>query len=129
MRLLLDTHVLYWLVRDPSRVAPAALHAIEFADARFLSPASAMEIALKSRRGRMPGGDAILAAWSRCRQDMLATDLELGVEHLTRAGLLEWDHGDPFDRILVAQAQIDGLTLVTQDHALVAYPGVETLTW
>jgi len=129
MRVLLDTHVVYWLADDDSRVPEHIQDVIRTAAARYLSPATAMEIALKSRRGRMPGGDRVIAGWAELRSEMLALDTELRVEHLSLAGSLDWEHRDPFDRILVAQALVDGLTLVTKDRAIARFRGVDTLSW
>lgn len=129
MRLLLDTHVLFWLARETFRIPNEIRAALNDAKARYLSPVSAMEISLKSGRGRMPGGDSVIAGWALVRRRLFAQDTELRVEHMARAGSLDWPHRDPFDRILVAQSQIEGLTLVTQDRALVDYPEVDTLTW
>jgi len=129
MRVLLDTHVLYWLANDAAQVPERIQAAMRSADARYLSPVTAMEAALKARLGRMPGGDQLVSGWATVRSEMLALDTELHVEHLALAGSLNWDHRDPFDRMLVAQAIVDGLTLVTKDRAIARFPGVDTLSW
>ncbi len=129
MRVLLDTHVVYWLADDDTQVPQRVQDAIRAAEARYLSPVTAMEVALKTRLGSMSGGQRLIAGWATVRAELLALDTELRVEHLALAGSLDWEHRDPFDRMLVAQAIVDGLTLVTKDRAIARFAGVETLTW
>ena len=119
MKLLVDTHVFIWATADPGRVRPgvrAALAASE--NVVFVSAVSAWEIAIKRTLGRLDFPleelDAILA---RAGFDPLAITPAHGVE----AGGLPRHHGDPFDRMLVAQARVEGLALVSDDAAIAAY--------
>lgn len=103
----------------------APLHS---APQRFVSAASAFEIALKTRTGRLHGGQSLLDGWERLLRNLLATELPLSCAHARHAGSLDWVHRDPFDRMLVAQAPLDGLTLLTADRAITSYSAVAT-TW
>jgi PIN domain nuclease of toxin-antitoxin system len=87
-----------------------------------VSPVSAIEIAIKHRIGRLPHGDVLVPAFrKRVEADgfQLST---LSVEHALRAGSYPGAHRDPFDRLLAAQAELDGLTLVTRDPAFAGFP-------
>jgi PIN domain nuclease of toxin-antitoxin system len=67
--------------------------------------------------------------WTHLMTAFLASELALTVSHMMRAGGIAWEHRDPFDRMLVAQAQLEDLTLVTSDRRLLAYDGVRTAAW
>jgi PIN domain nuclease of toxin-antitoxin system len=129
--MLLDTHVLLWLVDDRlhTRVPGSVRAQFESAQHRLISSASAYEIALKAKRGRLPGGQSVLDGWSTVLRNLRATELPLAVPHMARAGSLDWDHRDPFDRMLVAQSQLEGVELLTLDGRIRAYDQVRTATW
>lgn len=113
---LLDTNALVWLVTDPGKVAPAALEVLS--DTRtevFVSAVSAWEIAIKTRLGRLDG-EPLLSAWTDVLADMTATDLAIGAGDAIFAGRLPWEHTDPFDRMIVAQAARRNLTIATSDR-------------
>ncbi len=129
MKLLLDTHVLLWAAASPGLLPAGVKRQLEKADQRFISAASGYEIAAKTRLGKLESGDAVLAAWPRLLHELQLVELTLSVSHMTRAGTLAWKHRDPFDRMLVAQAQLDGLTLLTKDSAIRSYRGVRTAPW
>lgn len=118
MRLLLDTHTLLWWLADDPRLTGTARAAIaEPANDAFVSAASAWEIAIKARLGKVSMPDDLgeqLAANS-------LGPLPVHVEHALAARHLPDHHRDPFDRLLVAQAQIEGLTLVTADQTIGRY--------
>ena len=113
MRLLLDTHVAIWWLDGDRRLSVATRSAIEAATEAYLSVVSLWEIFLKQDRGRLdlPAGftDAL-------RDDFAA--LPLTVDHVLEGRSLPMVHRDPFDRMLVAQAVAEGLTIVTADRAL-----------
>lgn len=118
MRVLLDTSVLIWWADDDSRLGPEAVELIEYpgTDA-FVSAVSGWEISIKQAIGKFRAeGDPAL--W--CEQGLFL-DLPLTMDHGLRAGSLPLHHRDPFDRMLVAQAMVEGLSLVTTDAALRAY--------
>lgn len=120
MNLLLDTHALIWWWLDDPQLSPAARQAIGDDDnAVWVSAASAWEILTKQRRGKLPGLPADLVSSYTA---LLAADgfqpLAISTPHALRAGNHPAEHRDPFDRMLAAQAELEGLTLVTCDTAL-----------
>ena len=124
MRLLLDTHALLWALATPAKLPAATAAAIrDPANAVFVSAASAWEIAIKSALGKL----------SADLDEIVRTSIEVGFEelvvtlaHARRVRALPPRHRDPFDRMLVAQAIEEGLTVVTRDAAVGDY-GVSTL--
>jgi PIN domain nuclease of toxin-antitoxin system len=113
MRLLLDTHVAIWWLDGDRRLTSTTRAAIESATEAYLSVVSLWEIVIKQDKGRLdlPAGftDAL-------RDDFAA--LPLTVDHVLEGRALPLVHRDPFDRMLVAQAVAEGLTIVTADRAL-----------
>lgn len=124
MRLLLDTHALLWWLTEPQILSGGAYEAIAnpFSDV-FVSPVSVWEIAVKRALGKLRAPDNLEASI----KDQGFTPLSLTFFHAEQAGALSPHHGDPFDRMLVAQAQAEGLILVTRDARIPLY-GVRTLT-
>jgi PIN domain nuclease of toxin-antitoxin system len=116
-RLLLDTHVFLWWRSEPARLPAAVKSSIATADIVFVSAVSAWEAAIKKSLGRLEIPDTIEAG-------VLASGFEkllLTFAHAERVAGLPHHHGDPFDRMLIAQAQAEGLTLVTHDRVLEPY--------
>jgi len=122
MTLLLDTHALIWLVVGDPRLSPDALAAIQRDDARnWLSVATLWEIAIKQSLGKLVlGDDAIARLVVRADADGIQL-LPIAAAHCQRIVQLPSHHRDPFDRMLVAQAQEEGLSIVSADPALDAY--------
>ena len=117
MRLLLDTSAFLWWVDDSPRLGPAARALIADDDNEvFVSAASAWEIAIKRAKGKLTAGD-IEAAIETNR----FRSLPIEVSHGTMAGALPAHHRDPFDRMLVAQAQKESLSIVSADRAFAQY--------
>ena len=123
MKLLLDTHLLLWAANEPKRLPKAARVLIEDAENELLfSAASIWEITIKSSLGREDFRvDARLLR--RGLLDNGYTELPITSEHAVNVDHLPSTHKDPFDRILVAQATVEGITLLTNDRKLVDYPG------
>lgn len=118
MNLLLDTHVLLWLLGEPVRLSHAAHEAIANPGNRiFVSAISSFEIATKYRLGKLPGAESLLLAFPEFLRELNAGELPFSAHHGLVAGRLEWDHRDPFDRILAAQSAVEGMPLVTSDAA------------
>lgn len=123
MRLLLDTHaLLWWAFADPklSRRARAAIDD-DVANEVFVSAVSAWEIATKYRIGKLPDAGAIADDVSQAVAAEGFNELPLSMRHAQRAGSLGGQHRDPFDRMLIAQAMIDDLTLVSNERLFDAY--------
>jgi Uncharacterized protein conserved in bacteria len=125
---LLDTHALIWALTEPDRLSDGAREVIESPRVQLVvSAVSAWEIATKARRGRMPEAEVVLAAYSRHIRRLRAQEVPITTEHALVSGGLDWDHHDPFDRMLAAQAILEGWTLVTRDRAFSRLTGLETL--
>ena len=124
MKLLLDTNVVIWMTGRIDRIRPEVL--AQLADSRndlIVSTASLLEIASKASRGRLAFDD-------RLYRDLgsQVRFLSITAAHAWRVRTLPPLHTDPFDRLLVAQALEEGLTLVTGDHALARYEAPIILT-
>ena len=121
MRVLLDTHLLLWAAGSPQRLPKTALSILKARDTTLLfSAASVWEVVIKSGLGR---SDFQVDA-QRLRQGLLLhgyEELPITGEHALAVRALPSLHKDPFDRILLAQAQSEGLTLLTVDRELAAY--------
>ena len=125
---LLDTCTVLDLAIAPSRIAAAALAELGDPSVNLLvSAASAWEISIKTRRGRLPGGERLLNAWQRSLLDLRANPLGIDHDDAIRAGGLPWVHRDPFDRMLVAQAARLNVPLVTRDAVIIDAGVVPTL--
>jgi PIN domain nuclease of toxin-antitoxin system len=123
MKLLLDTHLLLWAAGEPSRL-PARARALirDPANETVFSAASLWEIAIKSRLGR----DDFHVDPRLLRRGLLDnsyTELPITSEHAVAVDSLPPLHKDPFDRILVAQATVEGITLLTADPVVAQYQG------
>ncbi len=128
MSYLLDTQVLLWALTNPNRLGGAAREVIGNRSSRLLvSAASAWEIATKHRLGKLPQADVLLGAYTKHLDRLGAIRLSVAEDHALLAGRLEWNHRDPFDRMLAAQAMIETLVLVTDDPAFEGCRGVPTL--
>ena len=122
MRLLLDTHALLWWLDGDRRLSRKARAAIGDEDnALFVSAASAWEIATKARLGKLPGAVAVAEDVVGSVSAQGFSSLDITVLHAQRAGRLPGAHRDPFDRLLIAQAQLEDLTLVSKDEVFDAY--------
>lgn len=125
---LVDTNVLLWLVSTPEKVSDSARQVLsEPSTAVMVSAASAWEVAIKTRLGRLDG-DALLSAWSDILVDMTADEVSVDAEDAIFAGRLPWEHKDPFDRMLVAQAARRNLTIATSDSRMLRAALTPTLT-
>jgi PIN domain nuclease of toxin-antitoxin system len=122
LQLLLDTHALLWWLAGERRLSRRARAAIADADARIhVSAASAWEIATKYRLGKLPGAAAIVHDIPGVLASQAFAQLPITVVHAQRAGALHGEHRDPFDRMLIAQALCEGLTLVTMERLFAQY--------
>ena len=115
---LLDTHVVLWALADVARLTPPVLAILDAPGTRIcVSVVCAWELRIKSALGKLTMPDDLPAQLIAARFDVLPITLA----HALAAGALPPHHRDPFDRMLVAQAQLDGLTLVTHDARMRPY--------
>jgi PIN domain nuclease of toxin-antitoxin system len=127
VRLLIDTHsLLWWLSDDPALSAAARDAMSKTANVLLVSAASAWEIATKVRLGKLPGAAELAADFEGFMLREGFNALPITAEHGIRAGLLSGPHKDPFDRMLIAQAQAENVPVVTNERAFEAY-GVRRL--
>ncbi len=116
-KLLLDTHAFLWWRTDDRRLKAPARRAIAEAGIVFVSAASAWEAAIKARLGRLSLPESMEAGVVQSGFEKLP----IVFSHAEAAARLPSHHTDPFDRMLIAQAQLEGLTLVTHDRRLQPY--------
>lgn len=122
MKLLLDTHLLLWAAAGTG-LSPAASEMIDDpASELFFSPASIWEIAIKSALGR-PDFDLDAGVFRRALLESGYEEMAITGAHAAAVTALPDLHRDPFDRILVAQAIVEGVTLLSADRAVLVYPG------
>jgi PIN domain nuclease of toxin-antitoxin system len=126
--LLLDTHAFVWATSEPGRLSTPARERIADRGTQILvSAATAWEVAIKHRAGRWPEAEPLLAAFEEIVDRLGAQHLDMRWSHARRAGGLRWDHPDPFDRMLAAQAMLVDAALVTGDEAFAAVAGLDLL--
>lgn len=118
MSLLLDTHVLIWALAEEPGLASAARSAIwDEGNDVAVSPVSAWEIEIKRSVGKLDVPHDLVEELANAR----FSPLSITIDHALAAGRLPLYHRDPFDRMLIAQAQIEGLTIVTRDSQIEQY--------
>jgi PIN domain nuclease of toxin-antitoxin system len=115
--LLLDTHVFLWWRLDSRRLGRGPREAIATASIVWISAASAWEMAIKQQLGRL----TLDQSFSSMVDESDFSALPVTFAHADRVGALPLHHADPFDRMLVAQAQVEGATLVTHDRQFRSY--------
>ncbi len=122
MKLLLDTHVFLWWVNDAPELSEMARAAIsDPSNTCYLSMASCWEMAIKSSLGKLKLKKPIERFVSEQMQQNGFLMLNIELRHIAKVETLEFQHRDPFDRLLLTQAKIEKMTLVTVDSALLAY--------
>lgn len=122
VRILIDTHaLLWWLSDDPSLSVAARKAMAETSNVLLVSAASAWEIATKVRLGRLPGAAELAADFQGFMLREGFTTLDITSEHGVRAGLLPGPHKDPFDRMLISQAQSENVPMVTSERIFEGY--------
>ncbi len=118
MRLLLDTHAVLWALNDPDELSRDTRAMIEAPENDVIvSSVSVWEVAIKQATGKLETPGSLLEALD----EVSFASLSISHEHANLAGSLPLHHSDPFDRMLVAQAILEGLTLVTRDRTLGRY--------
>ncbi|WP_327172261.1 type II toxin-antitoxin system VapC family toxin [Streptomyces sp. NBC_01336] len=117
MKLLLDTHVVLWWLDDSAELNDEVKHLLDTEPSVFVSAVTPWEIAVKQSLGQLEG-PADLAERVRDSQFL---SLPITAGHGVRASRLPGHHRDPFDRILIAQAQTEGMTILTRDKWIPSY--------
>ncbi|MEV5528124.1 type II toxin-antitoxin system VapC family toxin [Streptomyces prunicolor] len=117
MRLLLDTHVVLWWLDDSPELSGEIKDLLDTEPGVYVSAVTPWEIAIKQSLGKLDGPEDLA---ERVR-DSQFTGLPITAGHGVRAGRLSAHHRDPFDRILIAQAQTEGMTLLTRDKWIAQY--------
>jgi PIN domain nuclease of toxin-antitoxin system len=125
VRLLVDTHAFLWFLAGDARLSRRAITAIEASDEWWLSTASVWELAIKASLGRLTLPSPVLDYVSAKVRDGLRV-LPIEWPHTAAVEQLPFHHRDPFDRLIVAQAQYDQLPIVTRDRVFRKY-GVEVI--
>jgi PIN domain nuclease of toxin-antitoxin system len=114
---LLDTHALiWWMSANPRLPAKAAVTIAAPNSTIYASAANAFEIALKYRLGKLPIAAPILDNYEVDLASVGISELPISTRHALAAGDLSIDHGDPFDRLLIAQAKVEDLTLISNEQ-------------
>lgn len=122
MRLLLDTHALLWWLAGDVRLPGVVVNAIQDIENEVLvSAASAWEVTTKYRIGKLPTATRLASDFDAVLRSQGFQGLPITIEHAQRGGLLPGPHKDPFDRMLVAQAQAENLVLVSNEEVFDQY--------
>jgi PIN domain nuclease of toxin-antitoxin system len=127
LRVLLDSHTLLWWILDHPALTPAAREAISGTENTVLvSAASAWELAIKFRAGRLPEAADLVSNFPIEIEQEGFQLLPISAEHGIRAGLLPGPHKDPFDRMLIAQSQAENTPIISNEAVFETY-GVRRL--
>src|SRR5262245_58448873 len=122
MRVLIDTHALFWWVTDDPKLSPLARETLTTTDNDILvSAATAWELATKARFGKWPQAGSLAANIRDIIDENAFASLAITLEHARIAGSLPAPQRDPFDRMLAAQAQVEGVSLMTADPVFGAF--------
>lgn len=121
MRYLVDTHVWLWLLESPGRLSPQVRAELAQAEDIVLSVASVWELAIKAKLNKIALHTSVTAARDEFLSEAGARELVIHASHALAAAVLPPLHRDPFNRLLIAQAELERLTLVTADEAIRRY--------
>jgi PIN domain nuclease of toxin-antitoxin system len=117
MKYLLDTHAVLWWMDASPELSEELRELLRTEPEVYVSAVTPWEIALKQSLGKLPGPPELA---ERAR-DLQFKGLPITADHGVRTGRLPWHHRDPFDRVLIAQAQLEDLTLITRDTWIPKY--------
>ena len=121
---LLDTHTFLWLLRESPKLSDNARKVMSDPNTtKYVSAVSAYEIMYKHNIGKLPEFEDIAKNYFSLLRDCGAEELPITTQHAHFAGCLDWEHRDPFDRLLAAQAKLENMTLITND------PMISALDW
>lgn len=128
MKVLLDTHVVLWALNDVNRLSELARDTIEDPSIELVvSAVSAWELATKHRIGKLAAAGPIVRTFDRQLAQLGALDLPVSIAHALLAGQMDWEHREPFDRLLAAQSIVEAMPLVTRDSAFATLPGIQII--
>jgi len=121
VKVLLDTHVLFWWLEGGTKLSRRARNVIQNQETTVLvSAVSAWEIAIKSEAGKLEAGPLVTDFHKKLEGEGFA-ELPISAHHAIRAGILKGPHRDPFDRMLIAQGQAESLPVISQDKVFDDY--------
>jgi len=124
IKYLLDTHTLLWAIREPKKLGKSAMDVLSDVDSLiFVSAISAYEFMYKHQLGKMQGFEDIANDYFNAVKQLSTNELPISAEHAHYAGKVKWNHRDPFDRLLAAQAHLENMTLLTND------PDIKLCSW
>lgn len=127
MKYLLDTHVFIWWISDEARLSASVARVIRAQSSElYLSSASAFELAIKARLGRIDLVRPLQPLLVESLEEHGIRELPVMIRHAARVHALPSHHRDPFDHLLIAQAQVEDLTILTADAMIRKYD-VKTL--
>ena len=119
---LLDTNALLWSLLEPDKLSASALATVKDPETVLLvSSASAWELSIKHKLGKLTSASRVLADFTGHLKRLQANVLLITPDHALAAGSLPLHHRDPFDRMLIAQAQLEDVPVVTSDDAFDSY--------
>ncbi|HUD07081.1 MAG TPA: type II toxin-antitoxin system VapC family toxin [Candidatus Saccharimonadales bacterium] len=114
-RLLIDSHILVWLLYEPEKISPEAQNLLQVADAVYLSSVSLWELALKFNKHKLAYSPKELIAGA---EELSLDRLSLRDQHILSLDSVELSHKDPFDALLVAQSEAEGCVFMTADSRI-----------
>ncbi len=125
---LLDSHALVWALTEPRKLSAKTRRIIQSIDHVLVaSAATAYELSYKHQLGLLPGLDALFVGYRRHVLELASEELPISGPHALEASRLDWDHHDPFDRLIAAQAMMEGMPLITADPVFTGLAGLETI--
>lgn len=125
---LLDACALLDLTSVPDNIDDTVREQLSDLSTKLLvSAATAWEIAIKTRSGKLFGGDRLLTSWEQSLIDLQADSIAIDHHDAIRAGGLPWTHRDPFDRMLVAQARRYNVSVATSDNTIIEARIIDTI--
>jgi PIN domain nuclease of toxin-antitoxin system len=128
VKALIDTHVLLWALGEPDRIPRATRELVLDGSLEiYVSAASAWEISIKQKSGKLIGAEGLVLGYPEQLERLRAREVAVTGRHGIVAGQLGWAHRDPFDRMIVAQAMLESLPIITADQVLAGFDGVRTI--
>ena len=125
---LIDSQALLYAMVSPRSLSNKARKIISSMDETlYASAATAYELSYKFRKGKLPGLDKVFVGYEHHVRRIAPLTISITSEHALTAASLEWHHGDPFDRLIAAQALIEGATVITSDAAMQNFEPLSTL--